>query len=109
MKVHLGVALAAAIAGCGDNSKECGPGTMDIDGVCTGVGTCGAGTKDDGTGVCVPDGTFVCAKGTVFDAASGTCQLDPSACQDGTVPIGGACVDPNTGLTVDAEEGAEPN
>ncbi len=108
MKVFLGLVLVG-IAGCGDNSKECGPGTMDEQGVCTGVAACGVGTKDDGTGTCVPDGSVVCASGTIFDAASGKCQIDPSACQDGTVVIGAACVDPTAGLTVDVEEGAEPN
>ena len=83
------VVIAIAVTGCGDNSNECGPGTIDVDGVCTGAGgMCGAGTKDDGTGVCVPD---------------------PADCQDGTVLIGGACVDPTKGLTIDVEEGAEPN
>lgn len=109
MKVYLGLALAALVAACGDNSKECGPGTANQGGVCTSVSSCGTGTKDDGSGTCVPDGTVVCTGGTVFDAATGTCQIDPAACQDGTVLIGTACVDPASGPTVDVEEGPEPN
>ena len=105
----LALALAALVAGCGDNSKECGPGTANVAGVCTSVSSCGTGTKDDGTGTCVPDGTVVCTGGTKFDAATGQCQIDPSACQDGTVLIGTACVDPASGPMVDVEEGAEPN
>ena len=109
MNVSLGVAVAILVAGCGDNSRECGPGTTDEQGVCTGVAACGTGTKDDGTGACGPDGTVVCTDGTIFDAKSGTCQDDPASCQDGTVLIGTSCVDPTRGLTVDAEEGPEPN
>ena len=112
MKVYLGLALAALVAlvgGCGDNSQKCGPGTANEGGICTSVSSCGTGTKDDGSGTCVPDGSVVCTGGTVFDAATGRCQIDPSACQDGTVLVGTACVDPGSGLTIDAEEGAEPN
>lgn len=85
------VVAAALLAGCGDNSNECGPGTTSNDGVClpdnTGGATCGAGTKDDG----------------------GTCVPDPDVCQNGTVLIGDKCEDPTKGLVVDVEEGAEPN
>lgn len=35
--------------------------------------------------------------------------IDPSACQNGTVLVGGECVDPTTGMIVDLEEGPEPN
>lgn len=96
--------------GCGDNSKECGPGTVDQGGECVPAANCGFGTKhDDVTGECVPDGTTVCSDGTVFDPLTGTCKLDPSACHDGSVLIGDACVDPTAGLTIDVQEGPEPN
>ncbi|CAN5897742.1 hypothetical protein BH11MYX2_BH11MYX2_06240 [soil metagenome] len=87
--------VAAVLAGCGDNSKECGTGTADVDGVCTGVGS-GSGNAN-------------CGDGTMLDEASGTCVIDPTACQNGTVLIGGECVDPTAGLTADVTEAAEPN
>jgi hypothetical protein len=98
-----------ALAGCGDNSQECGPGTIDQDGVCVPAPPCGLGTVDNGSGQCVPDGTTVCGQGTRLDPTTGQCQLDPNACQDGTIPIGEACVDPTTQLVADLEEGPEPN
>lgn len=88
--VSLGAALALGAIGCGDNSKQCGPGTTDVDGVCTGDGS-GVGTCSDGT-ILVGD----------------HCEIDPNACQDGTVLVGGACVDPGH-VTADVEEAAEPN
>ncbi|MDQ3369397.1 MAG: hypothetical protein M3680_28560 [Myxococcota bacterium] len=81
-------ALGSAAAGCGDNSKMCGSGTTDVDGVCTGGGQC--------TG------------GTILDATTNTCVIDPDACQDGTVLVGTACVDP-AHVTTDLTEAAEPN
>jgi hypothetical protein len=83
-------ASSAAVVGCGDNGSQCGPGTKNVDGVCTPTGgaQCGPGTVDDGTGTCV---------------------VAPGDCKDGTVLIGNECVDPTRGLMVDVEEGAEPN
>lgn len=104
----LAAALAAGGAGCGDNSKACGPGTLDEDGTCT--AQCGPGTTlDADTGTCLPDGSMICGDGTMFDTASGSCVPDPNDCGNGTVLIGGKCVDPTQGLTVDVEEGQEPN
>jgi len=109
-RLLVGMIAALAAASCGDNSAQCGPGTLDKDGVCTPTATCGAGTKPDQvTGQCVPDGTSVCTDGTVFDPDTNTCVIDPSSCQDGTVLIGGLCVDPTHGLVVDVEEAPEPN
>ena len=101
------VTLAWLVAGCGDNSKECGPGTVDKDGVCT-PDECGPGTIDDGMNQCVPDGSVLCTNGTKFDAPSGRCVIDPLACQGGTVLVAGACVDPGK-VHADLEEGQEPN
>ena len=100
------VVLAAA---CGDNSDQCGSGTTAVDHVCVPAATCGGGTTTDVDGTCVPDGTVVCGAGTTFDPMLGTCVVDSSVCQDGTVLINGMCVDPNKGLVVDVEEGPEPN
>ncbi|HEY4180778.1 MAG TPA: hypothetical protein VGM90_28230 [Kofleriaceae bacterium] len=86
--------VAAVLAGCGDNSKECGTGTTDVDGVCTGAGS--------GSGA-------ICGDGTMLDADTGMCVIDPASCQGGTVLIAGDCVDPTAGLTADVTEGAEPN
>jgi hypothetical protein len=85
--------VAAVLAGCGDNSKECGAGTTNVDGVCMGAG---GGSGD-----------VVCGDGTMLQ--DGMCVIDPSACQDGTVLIAGDCVDPTEDLTADVTEGAEPN
>ncbi|HEY5949928.1 MAG TPA: hypothetical protein VIV40_30750 [Kofleriaceae bacterium] len=96
--------------GCGDNSKECGPGTVDVEGECLPAGNCGFGTvRDETTGACVPNGDVVCSEGTVFDPLTGRCEIDPASCRDGTVLINNACVDPTAGLTIDVEEGPEPN
>ncbi len=106
MKRFLLVAMLVG-AGCGDNSKDCGPGTVDKKGVCVAVSACGAGTTPDlVTGQCVPDGSMICTGGTVFDPDTSTCKADPSLCQDGTVLVGGQCVIPGT---VDLDEGPEPN
>lgn len=106
MKRFLLVAMLVG-AGCGDNSKDCGPGTEDHGGVCVAVASCGAGTAPDpATGQCVPDGSMICTGGTVFDPSTSSCVPDPSLCQDGTVLVGDECVIPGT---VDLEEGPEPN
>ena len=109
MKAYLALAVLVLVS-CGDNSKECGSGTHDKNGVCLGDGACGPGTKLDTTsGECVPDGSMICTDGTVFDPTTSTCKLDPNACQGGTVLIGGQCVDPTAGDVVDVEEAPEPN
>jgi hypothetical protein len=81
-------------SGCGDNTRSCGPGT-----------------EDDGSGICVPTmpAPPTCTGGTRLNTQTNTCELDPAACQNGTVLINGACVDPTKGLFPDVEEGAEPN
>lgn len=95
--------------GCGDNSRACGPGTSEDNGYCV-PAPCGFGThRDEATGQCVPDGNLVCSDGTVFDPLTGSCKIDPSSCQNGTVLIGDACVDPTSQLVIDAQEGPEPN
>jgi hypothetical protein len=105
----LAFVLLAAVAGCGDNSRECGPGTLESGGACLPQATCGFGThQQEGTYQCVPDET-ACSDGTVFDPLTGSCKIDPGACQDGTVLIGDHCVDPAGALVIDAEEGPEPN
>ena len=71
---------------------------------------CGFGTiADEETGDCVPDGTVVCTNGTRFDPLTGACEIDPAACQNGTVLIDGACVDPAVAVVADLQEGPEPN
>jgi len=99
---------AFALAGCGDNSNQCGPGTSAVDGFCVPSSTCGPGTVDDGTGACVPDGSVICSDGTVFDTATGTCVPDDSVCGPGTVLVDGHCIDEGI-VDVDAEEAPEPN
>lgn len=96
-RASLCAALAAALcvtAGCGDNSKICGPGTADT----------------DGDGACEPSaGGPMCSDGTILDPGSNRCVIDPASCQDGTVLIHGRCVDPTEGLVIDLTEGPEPN
>ncbi len=87
------VACAALAGACGDNSRECGENTeLDETGLCVGTG-----------------GAATCLNGTILDPASGACVIDPSSCRDGTVLVSGACRDPNTNVTPDLLEGAEPN
>jgi len=105
----LAIALVGCALGCGDNSKACGPGTIDQDGTCVPGATCGPGTKvDTDTGQCVPDPS-ACAQGTVFDPLTMTCKIDPASCGNGTVLINNECVDPAVGLVIDVQEGPEPN
>lgn len=85
----LGIAAIATAAGCGDDARQCGDGTTDID------------------GVCVPATMTVCGDGTKLQNAQ--CVVDPETCEDGTVLIANRCVDPTRGLVVDLEESTEPN
>src|SRR5687767_2946331 len=85
------VALGGVTAiGCGDNSRECGPGTEDMNGVCVG------------------GGGSVCANGTILNETTNECEVDPNACQDGTVLVDGQCVDEGR-VDANLEEGPEPN
>ncbi|MCA9676816.1 MAG: hypothetical protein KC464_17410 [Myxococcales bacterium] len=96
---------------CGDNNGlECGSGTVEEGGQCVADVNCGPGTVASG-GECVPDGSVICDQGTVFDAATSTCVVDPSACAAGTVYVDGACVPEDDTLPgmADYTEGAEPN
>ncbi len=58
--------------------------------------------------MCVGDGDIMCTDGTKLNAEGTGCELDPAACQDGTVLVDGACVDPGH-VTADVEEAMEPN
>ncbi len=93
MKRNLAIVLAlGAFAGCGDNSDECGPGTTAVNGVCT-----------------PSSAPPTCTDGTILNASTNSCEIDPNSCQGGTVLINDKCQDPTAGLTIDLEEGAEPN
>lgn len=106
---NLILAVVAFASGCGDNSRSCGVGTRVEGGYCVPDG-CGVGTiADEETGECLPDGTIVCSNGTRFDPMTSRCEIDPAACQNGTVLVAGACVDPASGMLVDLNEGPEPN
>ncbi|MEO7094936.1 MAG: hypothetical protein ABI175_16880, partial [Polyangiales bacterium] len=88
----LGV-LVLALTACGDNSK-----------------TCGIGTEENTSGVCVVSETPpMCTDGTILNPTSNSCEIDPASCQDGTVLINHQCVDPTSALFPDVQEGAEPN
>lgn len=64
-----------------------------------------------GAAGCTPDesGTPTCTDGTRLNPTTNACELDPNACQSGTVLVNGQCIDPTNGLTIDLEEGPEPN
>ena len=85
----LGVLVLACFASCGDNSNQCGPGTIENNGVC----------EPDTTG------PVICSDGTVLDELTNECVPDPSVCGGGTVLINGTCQDPTAGLTIDLMEG----
>ncbi|MDQ3367797.1 MAG: hypothetical protein M3680_20425 [Myxococcota bacterium] len=95
--VVLGAVGVLGGAGCGDNSKVCGPGTGD----------------SDGDGVCEPTGAgggVRCGEGTVLDPVTGDrCVPGPGVCGEGTVLVHGTCQDPTVDLAIDLEEGPEPN
>lgn len=82
--------VVLALAACGDNSRVCGPNTVDMDGVCSGTGG------------------GICGDGTVLNPDTDQCEPDGSQCPPGTVLVGGHCVDGGN-VTVDLEEGPEPN
>jgi len=93
IRIALFTGATLVAAACGDNTKECGENTeLDEDGYCVGTG-----------------GPAMCTNGTILDPTTNACVIDPAACQDGTVLVNGACRDPNTDLTPDVLEGAEPN
>jgi hypothetical protein len=89
MDRHGLLGFAVIAVACGDNSAECGPGTIELD------------------GVCLPTETLACGDGTRLE--SGRCVVDPAACQAGTVLVANRCVDPAGGLMIDLEESVEPN
>lgn len=66
--------IGLGAAGCGDNSEDCGPGTVEIDGECVVAGfDCGPGTTEV-DGVCVDDGPE-CGDGTIEQ--DGECVVPP--------------------------------
>lgn len=91
--IHLGLCAGLLLAACGDNGKECGEGTTEVDGRCVGQ--------------VVPQVT--CAEGTLLDVPTNTCIVDPATCRGGTVFVRGSCQDATADLNPDLEEGAEPN
>ena len=110
----LALVAAAGVAGCGDGGATCGTGTHEEGGVCIADPVtpteCGTGTVLM-AGECVPDGSVVCQQGTVFDAPTGTCVIDPTACTDGTTLVDGECIPDDELLmgAADHVEAAEPN
>jgi hypothetical protein len=76
-------------AGCGDNARVCGEGTVERAGVCTAAPAlaCGPGTRVD----------------------HDHCAVDPAVCPPGTLLAVTSCIDPTRQLTVDLEESPEPN
>lgn len=83
---------AGLAAGCGDDSRQCGPGTDEVNGICEAQ----------------PE-VLVCGDGTRRDELTGNCVIDPAVCGDGTVLIDGTCQDPTADLVVNLQEGPEPN
>jgi hypothetical protein len=87
--------LAACLASCGDNSKQCGEGTND----------------NDGDNICEPDveQELICGDGTTIDTLTLECVPSTDVCGGGTVLIDGRCQDPTSDLVLDLVEGPEPN
>src|SRR5690349_13943664 len=85
------VLASTAAAGCGDNSRQCGTNTHDVNGVCVGDGA-----------------PIMCTDGTRLNDSMDGCVIDPNSCQDGTVLVGSQCVDPGH-VTADVNEAVEPN
>jgi hypothetical protein len=85
----IAASLLGGAAGCGDNARVCGEGTVERAGVCTAAPAlaCGPGTRVD----------------------HDHCAVDPAVCPAGTVLVVASCVDPTRQLTIDLEESAEPN
>jgi hypothetical protein len=120
----MGRCVPTSSLGCGDGTHldtasmtcepdaVCGAGTTlnaatgmceAIDGLSCATGTIAMGDE------CVPDGTMICVGSTTFDAASGTCVLDETACAEGTVLVAGECVLYDDTLVADIHAGAEPD
>jgi hypothetical protein len=108
--VCLAAAGAAACAEPTENDLTCGPGTIESAGQCVPDDplACAPGTAEV-DGACVPDGSVICAQGTVYDAATGACEVDATACGEGTVLVGGECVPFDDTLVADVDEAPEPN
>jgi hypothetical protein len=107
------IACGAIAAGCGGSGKECGEGTVEMDGRCVPAEavTCGTGTQlDSATGMCVPTTDPVtCGTGTTLNPSTGMCVANVT-CAEGTVAMGNECVPDGsvicTGNTMfDAETG----
>ncbi|MEO8705127.1 MAG: hypothetical protein ABI867_34050 [Kofleriaceae bacterium] len=90
--MRLALVVGILLVGCGDNSRVCGAGTVDVDGMCV---------ADVGPGIC--------GDGTMLDPETGECVLADGVCGNGTVLINGQCQDPTAGLEIDLLEAAEPN
>lgn len=84
------MALAAvALSACEQRAERCGPGTIEMDGVCLVAGSpeavCGTGTRlDPAAGVCVPDlAPIECTGGTACTNGDGvdycTCSQECEA------------------------------
>ncbi|MBO6937733.1 MAG: hypothetical protein JJ863_22380 [Deltaproteobacteria bacterium] len=93
-----------------DGGLECGEGTIAMGDECVADLGCGTGTTQMGN-ECVPDGSVICTGNTVFDADSGTCVVDESACAEGTVFVveAGECIPFDDSLVADFTETTEPN
>lgn len=104
------VAAAAGLFMFGCGSRECGAGTVEMDGECVAapVVMCAEGTMEvDGT--CVTEVTE-CGPGTTLNADTGECDPDIAECAPGTVAMGSECVPDGSmicvdGTTYDADTG----
>lgn len=95
VRLAMGFVLACGVIAAGCGGKECGEGTVEMDGRCVPASeiTCGTGTTlDMTTGMCVPsEDPVTCGAGTTLDEATGMCEPDVT-CATGTVAMGGECV-----------------
>lgn len=93
----LAILAASAIACGGDGGeveqRECGPGTVLVDGQCeVDESNCGEGSVLNDEGQCEPTGE-ICGENTTYDAGEGRCVPNIGIqCAEGTVEVDGECV-----------------
>lgn len=93
----LAILAASAIACGGDGGeveqRECGPGTVLVDGQCeVDESNCGEGSVLNDEGQCEPTGE-ICGENTTYDAGEGRCVPNIGIqCAEGTTEVDGECV-----------------
>ena len=90
VRCERGTALDETSGACIVDDSACAEGTSLIDGVCV------ADDVEPLPDAAVQPDPIECDDGTVLDESSSRCVLDDSACAEGTVLSGGACIPDGT-------------